>query len=123
MNFIIMVSGITCVTMAGLMGLVAIIFPQTAGAFGESFLITGLVGGLILIANGRPKMSFRPQLGFLLTASVWMVAALAGWRKLKPGIGTEAWFCDPQATWQKGSVENLDKEMSQPNLSSHDTDL
>lgn len=31
------------------------------------------------------------------------------WRKLKPGIGPEAWFCDPQAPWQKGSVENLNK--------------
>lgn len=31
------------------------------------------------------------------------------WRKLKLGIGTEAWFCDPQAPWQKGSVENLNK--------------
>ncbi len=31
------------------------------------------------------------------------------WRKLQPGIGTEAWFCDPQAPWQKGSVENLNK--------------
>lgn len=31
------------------------------------------------------------------------------WRKLKPGIGTEAWFCDPQAPWQKGSVENLNR--------------
>jgi IS30 family transposase len=31
------------------------------------------------------------------------------WRKLKPGIGIEAWFCDPQAPWQKGSVENLNK--------------
>ncbi|MFU8824314.1 IS30 family transposase [Yoonia sp.] len=31
------------------------------------------------------------------------------WRKLKPGIGTEAWFCDPKAPWQKGSVENLNK--------------
>lgn len=31
------------------------------------------------------------------------------WPKLKPGIGTEAWFCDPQAPWQKGSVENLNK--------------
>ncbi|MDA3887649.1 MAG: IS30 family transposase [Allgaiera sp.] len=27
------------------------------------------------------------------------------WRKLKPRIGTEAWFCDPQAPWQKGSAE------------------
>ncbi|MEO9684446.1 MAG: IS30 family transposase [Tateyamaria sp.] len=33
----------------------------------------------------------------------------SGWRKLKPGIGTEVWFCDPQAPWQKGSVENLNK--------------
>lgn len=33
----------------------------------------------------------------------------SGWRKLEPGIGTEAWFCDPQAPWQKGSVENLNK--------------
>ncbi|MHA3978979.1 IS30 family transposase [Halovulum sp. GXIMD14794] len=31
------------------------------------------------------------------------------WRELKPGIGTAAWFCDPQAPWQKGSVENLYK--------------
>jgi IS30 family transposase len=31
------------------------------------------------------------------------------WRKLKTGIGTESWFCDPQAPWQKGSVENLNK--------------
>lgn len=31
------------------------------------------------------------------------------WRKLKTGIGTESWFCDPQAPWQKGAVENLNK--------------
>jgi len=31
------------------------------------------------------------------------------WRRLKSGIGTESWFCDPQAPWQKGSVENLNK--------------
>jgi IS30 family transposase len=31
------------------------------------------------------------------------------WRRLRSGIGTEAWFCDPQAPWQKGSVENLNK--------------
>lgn len=31
------------------------------------------------------------------------------WRKLRSGIGTESWFCDPQAPWQKGSVENLNK--------------
>ena len=31
------------------------------------------------------------------------------WRKLKTVIGTESWFCDPLAPWQKGSVENLNK--------------
>ena len=31
------------------------------------------------------------------------------WRKLKSGFGTDSWFCDPQAPWQKGSVENLNK--------------
>lgn len=31
------------------------------------------------------------------------------WRKLRSGIDTESWFCDPQAPWQKGSVENLNK--------------
>ena len=31
------------------------------------------------------------------------------WRKLRSGIGTDSWFCDPQAPWQKGSIENLNK--------------
>lgn len=35
--------------------------------------------------------------------------AFRTWPKLEPGIGTEAWFCDPQAPWQKGSVENLNR--------------
>ena len=29
------------------------------------------------------------------------------WRELEAGIGAQAWFCDPQAPWQKGSVENM----------------
>jgi IS30 family transposase len=33
----------------------------------------------------------------------------SGWRRLQQEIGTEAWFCDPQAPWQKGTVENLNK--------------
>ncbi len=31
------------------------------------------------------------------------------WRRLQSGIRTESWFCNPQAPWQKGSVENLNK--------------
>jgi len=27
-------------------------------------------------------------------------------QRLKDGIGAKSWFCDPQAPWQKGTVEN-----------------
>jgi len=33
------------------------------------------------------------------------------WRELHKGMGTKAWFCDPQAPWQKGSVENMNKRV------------
>lgn len=26
-------------------------------------------------------------------------------------MGTKIWFCDPQAPWQKGSVENINKRV------------
>jgi IS30 family transposase len=33
------------------------------------------------------------------------------WRRLKQGMGTDAWFCDPSAPWQKGSVENMNRRV------------
>lgn len=33
------------------------------------------------------------------------------WRELQAGMGTHAWFCDPQAPWQKGAVENANKRI------------
>ncbi|GGA64293.1 IS30 family transposase [Pelagibacterium lentulum] len=33
------------------------------------------------------------------------------WRELKNGMGTDAWFCDPSAPWQKGSVENMNRRI------------
>ena len=33
----------------------------------------------------------------------------SGWRRLQQEIGTEASFCDPQAPWQKGAIESLNK--------------
>lgn len=33
------------------------------------------------------------------------------WRELEIGMGTRAWFCDPQAPWQKGSVENMNRRL------------
>lgn len=31
------------------------------------------------------------------------------WRDLEARMGTQSWFCDPSAPWQKGSVENFNK--------------
>jgi IS30 family transposase len=33
------------------------------------------------------------------------------WRELTAGMGTKSWFCDPQAPWQKGTVENTNKRV------------
>ena len=33
------------------------------------------------------------------------------WRELEHGMGTTAWFCYPQAPWQKGTVENTNKRV------------
>lgn len=35
----------------------------------------------------------------------------ASWRELETGMGTSSWFCDPQAPWQKGTVENTNKRV------------
>lgn len=35
----------------------------------------------------------------------------SGWRRLRDGIGADAWFCDPQAPWQKGTVENTNNRL------------
>ena len=35
----------------------------------------------------------------------------SAWQHLKNGIGADAWFCDPQAPYQKGTVENTNNEL------------
>lgn len=52
-----------------------------------------------LPAPARQSMTFDRGLEFV------------SWRKLKTGMGTDAWFCDPQAPWQKGSIENLNRRV------------
>lgn len=31
------------------------------------------------------------------------------WPYLQAGLGVQTWFCDPQAPWQKGTVENANR--------------
>lgn len=33
------------------------------------------------------------------------------WRELEEGLGAQAWFCDPQAPWQKPTVENTNRRV------------
>lgn len=35
----------------------------------------------------------------------------SAWRHLKAGIGADAWFCNPQAPYQKGTVENTNNRL------------
>ncbi len=35
----------------------------------------------------------------------------SAWKQLKLGIGMDSWFCDPQAPWQKGTVENTNDRL------------
>lgn len=32
-----------------------------------------------------------------------------GWPHLQAEVGTQTWFCDPSAPWQKGTVENTNR--------------
>ncbi len=47
-----------------------------------------------LARRSPPKLTFDRGLEF------------TSWRELEAGMGAAAWFCDPQAPWQKGTVEN-----------------
>ena len=40
-----------------------------------------------------------------------MFQAKATKTKIAETLGHQAWFCDPQAPWQKGSVENMNKRV------------
>lgn len=59
-----------------------------------------LIGHLSpLPAQARQSLTFDRGLEFV------------SWRELEKGMGTAAWFCDPQAPWQKGTVENTNKRV------------
>lgn len=58
-------------------------------------IMEALINGLApLPADARQSITFDRGTEF------------SAWRRLKDGIGADSWFCDPQAPWQKGTVEN-----------------
>ena len=50
-----------------------------------------------LPASARRSLTFDLGLEFV------------SWRLLKTGLPAQVWFCDPQAPWQKGEVENMNR--------------
>jgi len=36
---------------------------------------------------------------------------LSAWKHLKAGLGADPWFCEPQAPYQKGTVENTNNRL------------
>ena len=78
MSFVIFINSVAMLAMSALMALTAALFPDTGAVFGESFILTGLLGGVSALASARKSHDLEPVHGFLLTASVWMTAALCG---------------------------------------------
>lgn len=78
MSFVIFINGVVMVFFAALMGMVALIFPDTSTIFEESALTVGFLGGALALAASPRTEALLPLHTFLLTSSVWMVAALCG---------------------------------------------
>ena len=63
-------------------------------------IMEALIQGLApLPADARKSITFNRGTEF------------SAWRHLKTGIGADAWFCDPQAPYQKGTVENTNNRL------------
>lgn len=63
-------------------------------------IMEGLIQGLArLPADARRSVTFDRGSEF------------SAWQHLKDGVGADSWFCDPQAPWQKGTVENTNNRL------------
>ena len=78
MSIVVLVNGVVILFTALLMASDAAIFRDTADVFGPLALVTGATGSFLILATRRTEMHFDRLHGFILTASVWLVAALAG---------------------------------------------
>ncbi len=79
MRLVIFINGLVALFVAGLLFVVAAIFPQTRGLFALAGGMVGVLGGLVALAvRGGDVAAFRRSHTFLLTSSVWITASLAG---------------------------------------------
>ncbi len=78
MSFVAFVNGIVLLFFAALMSVVAAIFPATREVFEAAAFLTGLTGLFLVLATYRDFPDLNRLHTFILTTSIWMVAALAG---------------------------------------------
>ena len=78
MTFVAFINGIVMMAISALMALTALLFPDTAHEFTESFVLTGFIGTVLTVAAAHPDLDMRPKHIFPLTASVWLLAAGCG---------------------------------------------
>lgn len=78
MRFTGFVNGAVALVLAALMGVDALLFPETAEVFGEAAVLTAAVGGLVMIATANARAVFSRLYGFLVTTTVWLTASMAG---------------------------------------------
>jgi trk system potassium uptake protein TrkH len=78
MSFVVFINGLVMVFFAALMGVVALLFPDTSNLFEVPALLFGFLGGALALASSPDVTELRPLHTFLMTSSVWMVAALCG---------------------------------------------
>ncbi len=78
MNLILFFNGMVLVASAVLMGGVALMFRTTADLFVTSGLVAGVLGGVLAIVGWAGPSGFRRRHIFVLTATSWITAAIAG---------------------------------------------
>ena len=78
MNFVVFVNGVVFVFLAVLMGVDAGLFHETAMVFVLSSLLTFTTGACTCIAAATGFRALDNRYTFLMTASVWLTAAVAG---------------------------------------------
>ena len=78
MHLVFFTNGLLLIGMSAVMAAIALLLPDMRPVFMEAAVLTALVGVSLAAALARPPGGFRRVHTFLLTASLWAVATLAG---------------------------------------------
>lgn len=78
LNVVFFANGLVLGLLALMSATVALLYPETRGVFAEATFQLGLTGTLIAVASRSSFEALRLPHAFMLTASVWLVAAIGG---------------------------------------------